>query len=132
MKWSVLHSINFLQKVCKLFPIKFTNFTWMYHYLYCTFYWSRVSYKRRINTFCLSFYTAIFKPTSLLEPVFQPAKFGSWIRNREDAIRRSEKCRTICFVIRFLWNIIQLYFRFQIKFTTPYFYSTHYKLQLII
>jgi hypothetical protein len=33
-----------------------------------------------------SFYTAIFKPTILFEPVFQVAKFGSWIRNRGDAI----------------------------------------------
>jgi hypothetical protein len=33
-----------------------------------------------------SFYTAIFKPIILFEPVFQPAKIGSWIRNTGDAI----------------------------------------------
>jgi hypothetical protein len=33
---------------------------------------------------------AIFIPTILFEPVFHPAKFGSWVRNREDAISSSE------------------------------------------
>ncbi len=43
--------------------------------------------------FPFSVYTVIFKATILFEPVFQPAKFVSWIRNRGDAISRSEEYR---------------------------------------
>ncbi len=60
--------------------------------------------------FSLSFYTVIFKPMILFEPVFQPAKFESWMRNRGDAISRSEEYRQRD--IRFLWNKIQLLFPF--------------------
>jgi hypothetical protein len=34
----------------------------------------------------LSYLTAIFKPTTFLEPVFQPAKISLWMWNRGDAI----------------------------------------------
>jgi hypothetical protein len=53
----------------------------------------------------LTFIIAIFIPTILLEPVFQPAKFGSWVRNRDDAISRSKEYRQND--IGFLWNTIQ-------------------------
>ncbi len=46
----------------------------------------------------------------LCEPVFQPAKFESWIRNRGDPIDRSEEYRQQD--IRFLWKKIQLLFPF--------------------
>ena len=36
--------------------------------------------------FFLSYLTAIFKPTTFLEPVFQPAKISLWMWNRGDAI----------------------------------------------
>jgi hypothetical protein len=35
-----------------------------------------------VRTFFLSSHTAIFEPTNPFEPVFQPARFGSWFRNR--------------------------------------------------
>jgi hypothetical protein len=35
-----------------------------------------------VRTFFLYSHTAIFKRTNPFEPVFQPARFGSWFRNR--------------------------------------------------
>jgi hypothetical protein len=33
----------------------------------------------------------LFKPTTFLELVFQPAKISLWVRNRGDAIMRSKE-----------------------------------------
>jgi hypothetical protein len=61
--------------------------------------------------FILSFQTAIFIPTISVElVVFQSAKLALWIRNRGNAIRRSEEYRQN--YARFLWKEIQLRFPF--------------------
>jgi hypothetical protein len=74
---------------------------------------------RKMVFVILSFYSAIFLPTILFEPVFQPAKFGSLDteqRRRHYSISRSEEYRQN--YIRFLWKKIQLRFPFKIKFET--------------
>ena len=55
------------------------------------------------DIFFLSSHTAIFKPTTFLEPVFQPAKISLCVWNRGDAIMHYMDTTTCN---RFYWNKI--------------------------
>jgi hypothetical protein len=57
----------------------------------------------RRHIFFLSSHTAIFKPTTFLEPVFQPAKISLCVWNRGDAIMHYMDTTTCN---RFYWNKI--------------------------